>query len=75
MKPLRKNKFYNHEGCNISLIDIHPFYVMQAPFNWCWCIMHMIINKLKSTIRMVAARYWLWILNTSSPSNKRSISV
>ena len=70
-----KYKLYNHEWCNISLIDIHPLNFMQAPFYWRWCIMHMIINKPKTTIRMVAAGYGLWIFNASSPSNKGCISI
>ena len=74
-KNSRQNKMYNHEWCNISLIDIHPFNFIKAPFYRRRCVMNMFINKTKIAMRMVGAWYWLGIFNTSSPSNKGSISV
>lgn len=66
---------YDHEWCNISLIDIDPFNVIKAPFCGCWCIMSMFINKPKITTRMVGLRDWLGITSTSPPNDKGCISV
>jgi hypothetical protein len=74
-KKFKKNKMYNHEWCNISLIDIHSFNFIKAPFYGCRCIMHMFINKTETAMRMVGVGYWLGIFNTSSPGNKGGISV
>lgn len=66
---------YNHEWGDICLIDIHPFNVVKAPFLRCWCIMCMFINKTETTIRMICFRDWLGMFHTSTPNNKRGISV